>query len=233
MKPYYSHGGVTIYHGDCRDVMASLPSCLNVDAIVTDPPYGVGFARYMSHDDNPAAYGAWIWPAIEQAERFVTRGWVCAFQSETTIRMWPEWFPRDWRVMALPKTFGQIGREYVARQTDYALYWPRGEPVWPVVGNKAPAFFRNWFVSRQASNTANRPEHPCPRPIDMMHYLVDCFVPPNGSLVDPFAGSGTTLLAAKTLGRMAVGIEIEERYCEIAARRLSQEVLPLTARVDG
>jgi site-specific DNA-methyltransferase (adenine-specific) len=224
MKPYYEHGGITIYHGDCRDV---LPSLGPADAIVTDPPYGVGFSRYASHDDDPGAYGAWIWPTIEQAERLIPKGWACVFQSEANAQKWAAWFPRDWRLMALPKTFGQVSREPVQRQTDYVLYWACGETPWPPVGPKAPAFFRNWFVSRQASNTANRPDHPCPRPLDMMQYLVGCFVPPGGSLVEPFAGSGTTLLAAKNLGRRAIGIEIEERYCEIAAKRLSQEVFPL------
>lgn len=220
MRPYYSDAYVTLYHGDCRDV---LPSLTTSHTLLTDPPYGVGFARYESHNDSTDGYGEWMWPVIEMAERVAT-DWVCVFQSEVNIRQWGTWFPREWRVMALPKTFGQIGREYIARQTDYALYWPLGEPPWPVIGNKAPAFFRNWFVSRQASNTTDRPDHPCPRPVDMMQYLVDCFVRPGGSLVDPFAGSGTTLRAAKDLGRRSIGIEIEERYCEIAAKRMSQEV---------
>ena len=75
--------------------------------------------------------------------------------------------------------------------------------------------------------------HPCPRPLNGMKYLVECFCPPSGLVVDPFMGSGTTLVAAKDLGRRAIGIEIEERYCEIAAKRLAQEVLPLTEAARG
>ena len=70
-------------------------------------------------------------------------------------------------------------------------------------------------------------DHPCPKPVDLMRQIVDWVCPTNGVLVDPFMGSGSTLRAAKDLGRRAIGIEQSERYCEIAARRMGQEVLAL------
>jgi site-specific DNA-methyltransferase (adenine-specific) len=77
------------------------------------------------------------------------------------------------------------------------------------------------------AETSEKNGHPCPKPLGLMRWLVARVSKPNETVLDPFMGSGTTLLAAKDMGHRAIGIEIEERYCEIAAKRLSQEVLPL------
>ena len=228
MEPYYDHAGITIYHGDCREI---LPELEPVDGLLTDPPYGIGFREYGAHDDSASGY-AEILKRIWLAEESVsTGGWCVVFQSETTVKNWASWFPRDFRIYAIPKKFGQIGREMVMRQTDFALYWrcgvkPWTREDWEFVRGWQPPTARNWFVSSDASRTRERPNHPCPRPLDAMRQLVATFVPPLETVLDPFMGSGTTLRAAKDLGRRAIGIEIEERYCEIAAKRLAQEVLP-------
>jgi site-specific DNA-methyltransferase (adenine-specific) len=76
-------------------------------------------------------------------------------------------------------------------------------------------------------------DHPCPKPVTFMRWVVERCTASADTVLDPFMGSGTTLRAAKDLGRRAIGIEIEERYCEIAARRLAQEVLPLVEEVSS
>jgi len=224
-KPYYDDGnGIVIYHGDCRDILPHLP---RVDLVLTDPPYGIGFKKYESHEDDPNTYIDWLWPTIKASEQLISNGWCCVFQSETTATWWAEWFPRSWHIFSLPKTFGQINRDAICRQTDFMLYWKVNEPVWPPKTISDNGIRRNWFISRKVAATSERVDHPCPRPIDSMTYLCECFCRPGGTILDPFMGSGTTLVAAKNLGRKAIGIEIEERYCEIAVQRLSQEVLAL------
>ena len=225
MTPYYEHGGITIYHGDCREVLPQLHEF--VDAVIADPPYGIGFNEYESHNDDPGKYLSLLKPAVELTENRMKDGWCIWFQSATTVRLWPKWFNRNFRIIAYPKTFTQIlknrGPLY---STDYALFWSVGEPLTP------RGHGRDWCVAETADMSRRFPGHPCNRPIDEMLHAVDVFTWPGFVVLDPFMGSGTTLVAAKQLGRRAIGIEIEERYCEIAVKRLAQEVLPLEPRVQ-
>ncbi len=222
IKPYYEADGITLYHGDCREILPGLTA----DAVVTDPPYGIGFDYGDGgHNDDPGSYGAFVWSVIRTAEILLPPdGYSVVFQSATTAHMWPQWFPRDWRIFTAPKSFAQIRPCRPFQAVDFALYWRKdggrqGKQPWH------PKPGRDWFVSSETAATANRPDHPCPRPIDLMLYLVALFVPPGRVVLDPFNGSGTTLLAAKQLGRRAIGIEVDERHCETTARRLSQRVL--------
>lgn len=215
MKPYYEQDGITIYHGDCREV---LPLLGPVNMVLTDPPYGIGFQEYLSHQDEPKGYSEWLWLVIERCEQLVINGWVCVFQAAKTCASWGTWFPREWRPLAFPKTFIQIfpckGPQWA---TDYALLWKKGIPEHDGRG-------RDWFLSNNADTRRNVKGHPCPRPLPAICYLVGNLTHPGQIILDPFMGSGTTLRAAKDLGRKATGIEIEEKYCEIAAKRLSQSV---------
>jgi DNA modification methylase len=219
MKPYYDDGnGITLYHGDCREILPTLPK---VDLVLADPPYGIGYAKYESHEDKQDEYPQLLAAVIPAAESLVSDGWVCVFQSATTVHRWGEWFGDKWRLIALPKTFVQI-RPCVGPTwaTDYALAWPAGKPA-------QKGKLRDWFVC-ETSDMSKRPKgHPCPRPLNGIVFLVDALSEVGALILDPFAGSGTTLVAAKRLGRRAIGIEIEERYCEIAAARLEAERLTL------
>lgn len=228
MKPYYQHAGITIYHGDCRDVLPHLPK---VSTLLTDPPYGIGYGYHGEFKDTPEGYAAWMWPTIEIAESLLDECGVAAvFQSAKHARIWATWFPRDWRLIAIPKVFVQMNTALVTWATDYVLFWtmagaPRGRQEWQ------PMPARDWFVSHETAIPRKGYErgHTCPRPRDMMAYLVSILARPDGLILDPFCGSGTTLVAAKDLERCAIGIEIEEKYCEIAAKRLSQEVFNFEA----
>lgn len=223
MKLYFEEPGIQIFHGDCRDI---LPHLGPVDLVLTDPPYGISFRGYLSHVDDTNQYYAWLWPILEDCERHIVDGWIVVFQSETRAHDWATNLPRDWKLFAIAKKFGQIRREAIARQTDYALYWCIGNPGWPPRANTGE-LYRNWYLSRDCCVPAKRVNHPCPRPLDAIKYLSRCFSRRGALILDPFMGSGTTLVAAKQLGRRAIGIEIEERYCAIAVERLRQQVLPL------
>jgi site-specific DNA-methyltransferase (adenine-specific) len=220
VQPYYSQDGIDIFLGDCLDV---LPQLGPVDHCITDPPYGVGF-KYESHVDSPETYQDDVARAVLASESLVSNGWMCVYQSASTARSWPAWFPREWRLVAMPKTFVQIRPVGVGRPqwaTDYVLVWSVGEP------QSGSGAARDWHVC-ETSNIAARPVgHPCPRPETGLVWLLECFTDPGDLILDPFMGSGTTLVAAKRLGRRAIGIEREQKYCDIAIRRLAQSVLPL------
>lgn len=230
MEAYYEQDGITIYHGDCREILGSFPLCFRVDLVLTDPPYGVGFNYGTGYKDKHAEYGAFLATWLPLAEMIGGR---CAvFQSARNVTWWHPWFaPRNYRLISIPKKFAQWNKASdVQWSTDYVLYWRPGEvstgPISAEDKEHLPEHTpRDWFVSTDTCRVGMRPDHPCPRPLDAMGFLVDTLSHAGHVICDPFMGSGTTLVAAKRLGRRAIGIEIEEKYCEIAAKRLSQGAL--------
>ena len=223
MKPYYQDDYATIFHGDCRDI---LPHVGHVDCVVTDPPYGMNLGKhggandtrtrelrrqsYAGYEDTPENYEIVVVPAIKKALSLVERGAVFA----------PA--PSAW--MLPPPT--ALGGIYIAAAN--------GHSPWGFQ-NLAPVLLYGIApdLHKGAKNTMHRSigvadrscGHPCPKPVPWLHWLVGLVSRQGETILDPFMGSGTTLRAAKDLERKAIGIEIEERYCEIAAKRLSQEVL--------
>lgn len=210
MKPYFDDGQCVIYHGDCREILPGL----SADVVLTDPPFGVGVA-YASFDDSPensALLIAETFPLMRAAAP------LCAVA--TGIRqMW--FYPQaDWVLIH----FNPAGERMSA--------W--GFTCWmPVlVYGKDPYLSKGLGARPDGFSlrppTYEPPNHPCPKHESVWSRFVSrVSVSEHDVLLDPFMGSGTTLRAAKDLGRKAIGIEIEERYCEIAAKRLSQQVLPL------
>jgi DNA modification methylase len=196
MKPYYEHAGVTIYHADCREI---LPQLDLVDLVLTDPPYGVGFAEWDSTVVDP---DSWLPRCRELAE--------CVMVTSGNGNMWD--YPKpDWTA-----AWFRPGSVQRSRGGGFS-HW---EPVLIYGKNRLP------FDAKQIANTLQHVDgHPCPKPLDLFRWFIWECSSFDGIVLDPFMGSGTTLRAAKDLGRKAIGIEIEERYCEIAAKRLSQEVL--------
>ena len=199
-----------------------------VDAVITDPPYGVGFDYGTGYEDKHSAYADLLRSWLPLAESITP---ICAvFQSARNVTWWHSWFaPRDYRLIAIPKSFVQWTGAQVQWSTDYVLFWRPGmESKGPAKADpkemQTDAIPRDWYVSKDSCIVGKRPDHPCPRPLDAMVFCVDLLSKPESTILDPFMGSGTTLVAAKNLGRKAIGIEIEEKYCEIAAKRLSQEV---------
>lgn len=217
MKPYYEHGGITIYHGDCRDVLPSLVIGA-ADSVITDPPYGMG--KDFQNDDPATADVLVAW-AMTEARRIVDGGNVVAFWSAQRLSaIEPVFSPK--RVMVWNKTWaihapGNVGFRYEP------IVWVAGRSA----NHKRGDVFECFPIIRKVQRESVG--HPTQKPQRLMRELIrdfSCSV-----VLDPFMGSGSTVVAAQIEKRGAIGIEIDERYCEIAAKRLEQEVLPLEAAV--
>lgn len=203
--PYHSADGITIYHGDIRELWP-----IEADVIVTDPPYGMDYRS--------------------------KRGETVAGDRDTVLRDWllEQWTDRPALV------FGTWRRGRPLCRT--LLIWDKGDS--PGVGDCrlpwGPSHEEIYVCGGGWSNPkrrigsvikvprwggADRPDHPTPKPVSLMvHLLERC---PAGVVLDPCMGSGSTLVAARQLGRQAIGVEIEERYCRMAVERLAQTTLPL------
>lgn len=209
MRPYYEHAGITIYHGDCRDV---LPGLEPVDLVLTDPPYGIG------RDGQRASSGK---HGGRKAYDFM--GWDAERPSAASFAL----------VLGAAKEHVIWGGNYFADLLPASprwLVWDKGQRINQSDGelawtSLAGAALRIRTINRVAI-AQDGALHPTQKPVKLLTWCVGLANDPN-IVLDPFMGSGTTLVAAKNLGRKAIGIEIEESYCEIAAQRLSQEVLPL------
>jgi len=211
VKPYYEHAGITIYHGDCREILPQLPK---VDGVLTDPPYGHGWAGIAS-----SAPGCRGW-TNRRAEKIV--GADIPFDPQFLIKLdvpcilWGANHYAD----KLPPSAGWL--VWDKREGTATNNLSDCEMAWRNVGGSARLFRHMWNGLCRASEVGDH-LHPTQKPIELMQWCLG-FLPNSRLILDPFAGSGTTLIAAKNLNRRAIGIEIEEKYCEIAAKRLSQEV---------
>ena len=216
MKPYYEHAGITIYHGDCREILPHLPP---VDLVLTDPPYGIALNTDNSRFSggtagNMAKCGNGIGPAqgkpIANDERPFDPSFLVSVGKSQIIWGWnhyPDKLPRGACLVWLKRYDEAFGS-----------FLSDAETAWMSKGHGV-------YCRRDLSNNAiaNERAHPTQKPLSLMKWCLE-FFPLAETILDPFMGSGTTLRAAKDLGRKAIGIEIEEKYCEVAARRLSQEV---------
>jgi len=196
LKPYYEHAGITIYHGDCRDVLPLLEPG-SVDLVLTDPPYLEG--------DMSA-----ILPLLL---RMTTAVVVSPGKLESfnwIARQKPVW-EYAWKCSGTSSLGGSACL--------HILF----EPVLAYAFPKRPLGSDLLDFPLVVDPLAKG--HPWPKPLRLFTKLAAHWTDEGDLILDPYMGSGTTLRAAKDLGRRAIGIEIEERYCEIAAKRLSQEVL--------
>lgn len=212
VTPYYSDESVTLYHGDCREVTA----WLEADVLVTDPPYGSegiagSYGRRNNHGGITIANDATTEARDAILDLFEGRPTLCF----GTPRL-PE-PPGGWdhRLVWDKREPGLNGGPW--RYTHECIF-VRGEG-W--VRLSASSFSILSFPSGNGS--PEKADHVHAKPVALMERLIAAAPP--GVITDPFAGSGSTLVADKQLGRKAIGVEFEERYCEIAAKRLAQDVL--------
>jgi DNA modification methylase len=195
------------------------------DALVTDPPFGIGF-KYNEHDDSPEGYGKWLWSIIERAELLLKPGSpVFIWQAMPNVRNFAEWFPRDWRLFAAIKNYVAM---YPSVAMQYCwdpvvVWWTKGKRFISDDNYRARDFhYADTSKNGMLTHTIEA-EHPCPRPLEQVAYVIHNWVRPNGTVLDLFLGSGTTALAAKRLRMSCVGVEKDESYFKIATQRLVDE----------
>jgi site-specific DNA-methyltransferase (adenine-specific) len=197
VKPYYEFDGITIYHADCRDV---LPQLGRADLLLTDPPYGIGLAG------NPfrQRFARAQWDEEPVNEALLN---ACIEQSKYAIVWGGNYFglPAHQRFLVWDKV----------QPEDFSS--AMCEQAWTNIDGPAK-LFRRHVVSYEKW-------HPTQKPIELMRWCIGIAPDDVDLVLDPFMGAGTTIRAAKDLGKRAIGIEIEERYCEVAVERLRQGVL--------
>jgi len=218
MTPYYKDDACTIYHGDWREVIAWVGK---VDAVITDPPYGMNWntdSTRFTGGQHKRGDGRDDWGAIAQdCKPFDPSPWL-VFDRVIMFgaNHYAERLPVGTTLIWLKKADHLFGTFL----SDAEIAWMKG--------GHGVYCFRKQFPppSRIAENNGKEVAHPTQKPIGLMRWCINKVkTPEGGTVLDPYMGSGTTLVAAKLEGRRAVGIELEERYCEIAANRLSQGVL--------
>ena len=249
MTPYYEDDAVIIYHGDCREV---LPSISGVALTVTSPPYntlttrtitGGGlhknsqWAKKVAQDgyaDDMTEADYWAWQdevatvvagaSLPDASFFYNHK--LRYRDKRPImpvdmvRMWVDWSLRQEIVWA--RDGSMVFNAQMFPPADERIYWMVRDHghKWSMDAN---AWTSVWRIRQEIGLDG----HPCPFPIELPKRCIIATTDSGDLVLDPFMGSGTTLRAAKDLGRKAIGCDISERYCEIAAKRMAQEVLPL------
>lgn len=223
-KPYFEdqNSGIVIYHGDCRDI---LPTIDSVDLLCTDPPYGLKASRKASYGSGVKRHmtGIVAGKAISKRD-YGDSDWddepcpadllELAFNRSSEQVVWGgNYFP-------LPPTKGILVWDKLRGDTDFA----DGEIAWTSSNRSLRILRYLWNGFLVDAGSRDERVHPTQKPLAVMKWCLS-FYPEAKSVLDPFMGSGTTLRAAKDLGLVAIGIEADERYCEIAANRLRQEVL--------
>jgi DNA modification methylase len=215
MKPYYQDDSVTIYNADCRDV---LPELNKVDLLLTDPPYGIGEAKGKNKSRGNLAiskdYGSADWDdkPIESVLLDKLRD-----KCRTQIIFGGNYYD-------LPPTSCWLIWDKVNGLTDFAdceMAWTNMK-----IATRLYRYTWNGMLQENMKNKEIR-FHPTQKPLPLMKWCIGKVDTEVNTILDPFMGSGTTLRASKDLGKKAIGIEISEEYCEIAAKRMSQLVMNL------
>lgn len=243
MRPYYQDEAVRLYNGDCLDVMPFFEAS-SFDAIVTDPPYSSGGRTqaasrnviskadgreadewFMGDNMGVDTYVRWMRQVAREGLRMVIPGGHAYVftdwrQFTNLVTAWESvgWSLRSVIVWDKAKS-GAMG-SFWRNNHEWACVFTKGQPNPPA----HRSCFNTW--------TGNKPhghKHPTEKPLGLMQYIIEAIPKQKNQIIDPFTGSGTTLHAAKMLGWKSVGIERDQKYCEAVVRKVSQEVIPLSA----
>lgn len=214
MTAYYSEGGITIHLGDCHSLMRDIEA----DVMVTDPPYGIAY--------NSGSRRSTLAASIEGDEDTSARDGALFLWGDRPALVFGTWRiprPAATRARLVWDAKGALG------MGDLSIPWKPSDQEIYVLGHgfHGPRTTNVLRVAPVQSTAKNGRQHPHEKPVPLMRMLIDkC---PPGVILDPFMGSGSTLRAALEAGREAVGIEIDERYCEAAVKRLAQTTLDIAA----
>lgn len=222
-KPYYERDGITIFHADCRDILPLIEP-VTIDLVLTDPPYGVSFdtdfTRFTGgvsastgthapvHGDTDPFDPS---PIINTFDRVILFG-ANAFSDRLPAGTWIVWDKRS------PQGAKNVMSD--------------GEVAWLNHGHGVYIHSHTWDGFNRASERQTA-YHPTQKPVALMRWIIERWSKPGDMILDPYMGSGPVARACADAGRRYIGIELEEKYCEIAARRLQQQVLPMFGEVAG
>jgi site-specific DNA-methyltransferase (adenine-specific) len=233
VTPYYDDGTCVIYHGDCRDAAGDIAPN-SVDLLLTDPPYGMAFVSGWAKDGPSKAVRS---DGVRQGIRVVRSGLnalEASFHDDMHALIfchwesWPDFYDNLCHLFSVRNAIvwykggggmGDLRHEY-AKDYEIVLFGARSR-------GREMAGKRTGAVMHYKRVPASQRHVPYQKPTELLTPLIERHCPPGGLVLDPFMGSGSTLEAAKIAGRKAIGIELDEHNCEIAAKRLAQEVLPL------
>jgi site-specific DNA-methyltransferase (adenine-specific) len=245
MRPYYESQGITIYHASYQELLPSLrPN--SVDLLLTDPPYGTTNLQW----DKPVDW-RWFWPIIEQICKcyanlvlFSSGQFTHTLIASNRARfryelIWEKPMPAGFlsanrRPLRAHENILLFNRSY--KHSVYNPQFVKGKMH--MRGNlgsssghygavrRTPGIMTNKYhprsILRFSKPLGTKSLHPTQKPLELMRWLVRSYSRPRQQVLDPFIGSGTTLVAAQMTGRRAIGVDVEERFCEIAANRLRQ-----------
>ena len=223
MKPYYQDDLVTLYHGDCLEIAEWLAA----DVLVTDPPFGIDRAQNgMQFSNGKRVTGRTVRNAVKGDSSPETR--------DAALTRWgarPALVFGSWRITRPADTRQRLiwHKANSSPGVTTAPWFGTDEEIYVLGRGFTGKPESNVYVTHELrggrEGLSARTGHPTPKPIGLMEALIShC---PPGIVTDPFAGSGATLLAARNLGRRAVGVELEEKYCELIAKRLAQQAFDL------
>jgi len=204
-KPYYQDEWVTIYHGDCREILPLIPD-KSIDLVLTDPPYGIDKADWDVE---------FILPEIIPADIMGL-------------------MPGVWNILKCPQKIGglsyrwQIIAHLVNGMTRGAIGFGNYIPCLVYARDNISLYHKSTDCKDFVVGVEEKPNHPSPKPERPIAWFIERLSNSGNTILDPFLGSGTTAYCAKKLNRKCIGIEIEEKYCEIAAKRCSQGVFNLS-----
>lgn len=232
--PFHQEPGITLYCGDCREVLPLLDE--PVRAVITDPPYGIkGGVFWRQNGDSlenwdaagaNAAVEGWMPFAVQVLSPAAFFVEFCSMQIhhlESVIARHRSSGLEVWtRFMIVKSSPPPTVRPIFASGYEEAVVSRRGQPQWHGGG-----YTPNRWIGQTPNGSRDGLGHPTEKPQEPVQALVRALTGPGEAAIDPFCGSGTLLEACKAEGRRAIGIEIEPKYCEIAVKRLRQEVLPL------
>lgn len=212
MSIYYQNELVTLFHGDCLEQR----DWLDCDVLVTDPPYGMSFQSNFRKDKTQ------IFDVIVGDDSTIIRDLALDLwgseKASIVFGTWRQPKPAMTKVLGIwnkgeSAGMGDLSIPFGINHEEIYIYGKKG-----FFGKRTNSIFT---IPTIPSTDLFRPNHPTPKPVQLMSILIE---KTHGTIADPFAGSGATLVAANNLGRKAVGVELEEKYCEMIAKRLDQLV---------
>lgn len=230
IEPYYQDDAVTIYHADCWPLVASLE---RPALVLTDPPYGIAERtdRHSKGRDNPVGGRHNGQPTITARDFPPVHGDDVPFDPVPLLAFgrvvlfganhYANRLPASPTWLVWDKLDGLRTDKRIIGLDDNADV----ELAWSNVGGPARLVSHRWKGLIKASERDERRVHPTQKPVALMAHIIAWLTKPGDLILDPYMGSGSTLRAAKDLGRRAIGVEIEESYCEVAAQRMCQEVM--------